>query len=137
MAREANGQWEVRSAGSSPAGYVHPMAVQAMSEIGVDISSNESKHLDQFVDERFDLVVTVCGNADQDCPTFPRVTSKLHWPFDDPNHAEVAEDERLAAFRNTRDLIAARIREYLAQQENGQACAVRRVSGSRLELVGI
>lgn len=117
--REANGKWEVRSAGSNPAGYVHSLAVRVMAEVGIDISSNESKHLDQFVDEHFDAVVTVCGNAEKGCPTFHKAASKLHWPFDDPSHVEGSENERLAAFRNTRDLIAARIREYLAHQGNG------------------
>lgn len=111
---EGNGQWEVHSAGSNPAGYIHPLAVQVMAEIGIDISSNESKHLGQFVDQRFTAVVTVCGNAAEGCPAFHNAASKLHWPFDDPSHVEGSEDERLAAFRQTRDLIAGRIREYLA-----------------------
>ena len=64
-------QWQANSAGSNPAGYVHPLAVQAMAEIGVDLSQNRSKHVDEFQDHSLDLVVTVCDNAKESCPVFP------------------------------------------------------------------
>lgn len=112
---EGEGSWESASAGSNPAGYVHPLAIQAMAEVGVDIAGNKSEHIDQYINEPFDLVVTVCDNAADNCPTFPGSTQTLHWPFDDPSHVEGSDEERLAAFRETRELIAKRIHEYLAE----------------------
>lgn len=108
------GQWRAWSAGSNPAGYVHPLAVKVMAEQDIDLSKHESKSLQQFVDEPFDLVVTVCGNAREACPAFPAATQMLHWPFDDPAHATGTEDERLAEFRQVRDQIRDRISGYLA-----------------------
>lgn len=97
--------FEVASAGSNPAGYVHPLAIRALAEIGIDISSHESKHLDTFLDRGVETVITVCGNADQACPVFPGQRSRHHYPFDDPAHAEGDEDERMAVFRRVRDEI--------------------------------
>lgn len=108
------GQWRAWSAGSNPAGYVHPLAVKAMGELGIDLSNHESKSLQGFVDEPFDLVVTVCGNAREACPAFPAATQMLHWPFDDPAYARGTEDERLAEFRQIRDQIRERISCYLS-----------------------
>lgn len=107
-------QWEVCSAGSHPAGFVVPGAVAAMREIGVDISGNESKPLKQFVEQEFDVVVTVCDNAREACPVFPRAKEMLHWPFEDPTGVEGDEETRAARFRETREAIAAKIRAYLA-----------------------
>lgn len=111
------GQWRAWSAGSDPAGYVHPLAVKAMGELGIDLSEHESKSLQGFVDEPFDLVVTVCGNAREACPAFPAATQMLHWPFDDPAHARGTEDERLAEFRHVRDQIRERISSYLSGEK--------------------
>lgn len=99
--------YRVVSAGSNPAGYVHPMAIQALEEIGIDISSNTSKHLDEFLNDDIETVITVCGNADQACPTFPGQANRHHWPFDDPAHAEGSEEEIFAVFRRVRDEIRA------------------------------
>jgi len=107
-------QWEVFSAGSHPAGFVTPGAVAAMREIGVDISGNESKPLEQFVDQAFDVVVTVCDNAREACPVFPNAKEMLHWPFEDPTFASGDEETRAARFRETREAIAENIRAYLA-----------------------
>jgi arsenate reductase len=95
----------VASAGSKPAGYVHPLAVKVMAEIGIDISSHRSKYLGEFLNEQVETVITVCGNADQACPMFPGQVNRYHWGFDDPAHATGAEDEQLAVFRRVRDEI--------------------------------
>ena len=113
---EAGQSWLASSAGSNPAGYVHPLAVRAMKEVGIDISQAESKHVDQFLDERLDLVVTVCDNAAQNCPALPG-SQTLHWPFDDPAAVRGSEEEQLSAFRHIRDLIRERIQRYLQQKE--------------------
>jgi len=98
-------QFKVASAGSNPAGYVHPLGIKAMAEIGIDISGHTSKHLNEFLDQDVETVITVCGNADQACPTFPGQANRHHWPFDDPAHAEGTEEEKLAVFRRVRDEI--------------------------------
>lgn len=104
--RQALGDgYRVESAGSNPAGYVHPLGIRAMAEIGIDISPHRSKHLDQFLTEQVETVITVCGNADQACPVFPGQMNRHHWPFDDPAHATGTEDEQLAVFRRVRDEI--------------------------------
>ncbi len=105
-------QFEVASAGSKPAGYVHPLAVRAMQEISIDISGHTSKHLDEFLDRDVETVITVCGNADQACPVFPGQVNRHHWPFDDPAHAKGSEDEQLVVFRRVRDEIKAVFSAY-------------------------
>jgi arsenate reductase (thioredoxin) len=95
----------VASAGSHPAGYVHPLAHRVMAEIDIDLSSHSSKSLQVFLDKPIETVITVCGNADQVCPTFPGQVNRHHWPFDDPAHATGTEEERLAVFRRVRDEI--------------------------------
>ena len=96
---------EVQSAGSKPAGYVHPKAIEAMKEIGLDISHHHSKHLSEFLNQSVDTVITVCGNADQVCPMFPGQVNRYHWGFEDPAHAEGSEEEVLRKFREVRDQI--------------------------------
>ena len=96
---------KVESAGSKPAGYVHPLAIQVMSEIGIDISQHRSKHLNDFLNQKIETVITVCGNADQVCPMFPGQVNRHHWGFDDPAHAEGTEAEKLVVFRRVRDEI--------------------------------
>jgi arsenate reductase len=97
--------FRVESAGSKPAGYVHPLAIQALAEIGIDISAHQSKHMDRFLDDEVETVITVCGNADQACPMFPGQVNRHHWPFDDPAHASGTEAEQFAVFRRVRDEI--------------------------------
>lgn len=101
----AGDRLEVRSAGSKPAGYVHPLAVRALAEIGIDISHHRSKHLDGFLQQDVETVITVCGHADQACPVFPGQLNRHHWGFDDPAHVQGSEDEQLAVFRRVRDEI--------------------------------
>ncbi len=105
---------EVASAGSKPAGYVHPLATRAMSEIGIDLSAHHSKHLDEFLTHQVETVITVCGKADQVCPSFPGQVQRHHWGFDDPAHAEGSEDEQLAVFRRVRDEIRRVFEAYAA-----------------------
>ena len=109
-----NDQFRVASAGSKPAGYVHPLAIKAMAEIGIDIADHHSKHMDEFLADQVSTVITVCGNADQACPVFPGQVSRHHWGFDDPAHATGTEDEQLAVFRRVRDEIARVFNAYAA-----------------------
>jgi arsenate reductase (thioredoxin) len=96
---------EVCSAGSRPAGYVHPQAIAALADIGIDITGHTSKHMNEFLDREVETVITVCGNADQACPVFPGQVNRHHWPFDDPAHATGTEEEIAAEFRRVRDEI--------------------------------
>ncbi|CAN5804402.1 arsenate reductase ArsC [soil metagenome] len=105
---------DVRSAGSRPAGYVHPKAIQVMQEIGLDLSAHHSKHMDEFLAENVETVITVCGNADQACPIFPGQVHRYHWGFDDPAHATGTEEEILRQFRAVRDQIALVFQAYAA-----------------------
>ena len=107
---------EVHSAGSRPAGYVHPKAIAALAEIGIDISGHTSKHMNEFLDRDIETVITVCGNADQACPVFPGQLQRHHWPFDDPAHASGSEEEIMEEFRRVRDEIATRFRAYAAKR---------------------
>lgn len=110
-------EWIAASAGSKPAGYVHPLAVDAMREAGIDISANRSKSVDEFRGEEFDLVVTVCDHAKDACPVFPGARDVRHWPFDDPFHAAGEGDEKMPEFRRVRDEIRDRIATYLKTGE--------------------
>ncbi len=101
----ASDLFDVFSAGSEPAGYVHLKAIEALSEIGIDISTHESKHMNQFLDQDIQTVITVCGNADQACPVFPGQLNRYHWGFFDPAKAEGTEDEIMDCFRKVRDQI--------------------------------
>ncbi len=112
---------EVASAGSKPAGYVHPLAIRAMQEIGIDISRHTSKHLNEFLSREVETVITVCGNADQACPMFPGQVNRYHWGFDDPAHATGAEDEQLAVFRRVRDEIRCVFEAYAAGRKDEAA----------------
>ena len=103
---------EVVSAGSHPAGYVHPVAVEVMSEIGIDIRGHTSKHLNEFLERDVQTVITVCGNIDQACPMFPGQAEKHHWPFEDPAKAEGTEEEIRGVFRRVRDEIGDKFVAY-------------------------
>jgi arsenate reductase len=99
--------FQVASAGAAPSGYVHPMAIEVMAELGVDLdpATYYSKHLNEFVARPVETVVTVCGNADKECPTFPGQQYHYCWRFEDPAHATGSEEERLDCFRRVRDQI--------------------------------
>ena len=104
----------VHSAGSNPAGYVHPQAIAALAEIGIDISAHTSKHMNDFLKRNIDTVITVCGKADQACPMFPGQVHRYHWGFDDPAHATGTEEEIEKAFRLARDQIQLVFTAYAA-----------------------
>jgi arsenate reductase len=93
----AGDRFEVESAGTEKT-RVHPLAIRAMREVGVDIGSHQSKTLDEFLNEPWDCVITVCDSANERCPVFPRAVRRLHWSFEDPSRATGTEDERLRVF---------------------------------------
>lgn len=103
------GQWEARSAGTAPAARVHPLAVRAMAEVGIDIAGAKPEHVNAYLDAPWDLVLTVCDSAQETCPTFPRPVPKLHISFFDPAAAEGIDDEKMAVFRRVRDEIRDRL----------------------------
>ena len=110
---------DVQSAGSKPAGYVHPMAIRVMQELGIDISNHHSKHLSEFLDKKVETVITVCGNADQACPMFPGQLNRHHWEFYDPAKAEGSEEDILKLFRQVRDEIKRIFEAYGAGRREG------------------
>lgn len=97
--------FEVYSAGSKPAGYVHPKAIAALAEIGIDISGHTSKHLEQYLESGIDIVITVCDNANASCPIFPGTVRRHHWGFEDPPKAMRPGETEMEAFRRIRDEI--------------------------------
>jgi arsenate reductase len=104
--------FDVYSAGTSP-GTLRPEAVRVMSEIGIDISSQYSKHVDQFLGWDFDYIITVCDNAREHCPVFPGSARRIHHSFEDPPAEDVCSaEERLAIFRRTREEIRAWLKEF-------------------------
>ena len=109
----SHGQWDSYSAGSKPSGYVHPLAIEAMEQRGVDISSGLSKSVEEFSGQEFDLVVTVCDHANEACPVFPGAKDRAHWPFDDPADATGTDQEKLQVFIRVRDEIEQRIANFL------------------------
>ena len=106
--------WEAYSAGTAPAGYVHPMAVQVMAELGIDVSLQRSKPVDELRGYAFDVVVTVCDDAAQDCPFWPGIGRKVHIAFEDPARAAGSDEERLAVFRRVRDELRRDLFDLLA-----------------------
>jgi arsenate reductase len=114
---------EVRSAGSAPTGYVHPLAIRVLEEIGIDISWHHSKHMNEFLGEPVETVITVCGNADQACPMFPGQRNQHHWGFEDPAHAVGTEEEVIAVFRRVRDEIRRVFEAYAAGRKDAAALA--------------
>lgn len=121
LRRALSDDFIVASAGSNPAGYVHPLAIRAMEEIGIDLSGHRSKHLNEFLDQQVETVITVCGNADQACPMFPGQVNRHHWGFDDPAHAQGAEEEQMKVFRRVRDEIARVFEAYAAGRMDQRA----------------
>ncbi len=101
LRRLGKGDYEVYSAGTDPAGAVHPLAIKVMAEVGVDISGNRPKHVSEFAGQPFHRVITVCDSAKENCPFFPGA-ERIHWPFDDPAAAVGTEAELLKVFRKTR-----------------------------------
>lgn len=100
----AGEKFDVESAGISPS-HVRAEAIEAMREIGIDISSHRSKSVEEFVSQPFEYIITVCDNARETCPIFPGEATRIHWSFSDPAAVEGTAAERLAAFRSVRDQI--------------------------------
>ena len=111
-------RWEAHSAGTQPAGYVHPLAVQAMAELGIDISSQRSKSVDEFRQADFDLVITLCDSAANNCLLWLGEGQVRHIGFPDPAAAVGSEAERLEVFRQVRDDIHREVFDYLEQSES-------------------
>ena len=111
-----NWGWEARSAGTRPAARVHPLAVKAMAEVGIDISAAEPEIVGRYLNEPWDLVVTVCDSAREACPAFPRPAETVHIPFDDPADAEGTDEEKMAVFRRVRDEIRDRLVEAVRKR---------------------
>lgn len=121
LLRELGGeQFVALSAGAKPSGYVHPMAVEAMQQLGFDISKQVSKHIDEFLPPAGsppNLIISVCDSAEKECPVFPGSVNRLHWPFFDPADAEGTDEEKMAVFVRVRDEIRERLeKELIAQQ---------------------
>lgn len=113
LRHDGGNHFEVFSAGVEPS-FVRPEAIEAMREIGIDISGHRSKSVDEFLGQKFDYVITVCDNANERCPIFPGNTQRIHWSFDDPAAAQGSEAERLTVFRRVRDEIHEKLREFIS-----------------------
>jgi arsenate reductase (thioredoxin) len=107
----AGDRFDVASAGVAPT-EVRPEAIAVMRELGIDISHHRSKSVDEFLGQDFDYVITVCDNANEQCPIFPSNTKRIHWSFEDPAAAAGDEQARLAVFRRVRDEIFDRLRLF-------------------------
>mgnify|MGYP001039409995 FL=1 len=105
---------EVCSAGTEPKG-VNPRAIRVMAEIGIDISTHTSNHVQEYIGQSFDYAITVCGNAARNCPRFSGEGTRLHWPFDDPADAHGTEEYVLGEFRRVRDEIARQVKTWLGE----------------------
>ena len=112
---------ETYSAGVNPAGYVHPKAIAAMKEEGIDISGQKSKAIDPSLLTKMDLVITLCGNAEQTCPVTPPQIKRMHWPIEDPVSASETAEEVMKKFRKARDEIKGRIENLIRELSNGRA----------------
>jgi arsenate reductase (thioredoxin) len=117
LRRYAGGYFEVFSAGLEPK-PVHPLTIQAMQEVGMDISSQRSKSLNEYLGKLlFEYLITVCDDAEKNCPTIlAGVRNRLHWTFEDPAKFEGTAEQKMAKFRQVRDLIDARLKAWLAEQ---------------------
>ena len=112
LRREGGGDFETFSAGVDPR-PVHPLTIRALAEIGIDISEARSKTTDEFINQRFDYVVTVCDRARESCPFFPGAHEQMHWGFDDPAEATGTEAQQLAVFRRVMLEIAGRLKTFI------------------------
>jgi arsenate reductase (thioredoxin) len=121
----ADDRYEAASAGTA-ATRVHPLAVRAMAEVGVDLSGHASKTLEQFLDDRWDWVITVCDAANEACPVFPGAAQRLHWSFDDPSRVIGTDEARLAVFRRIRDEIREKLSGWLADSRPADPMTIRR-----------
>jgi arsenate reductase len=110
--------WEAHSAGTAPAGYVHPLAVQAVAELEIDISDGRSKMVDEFREVPLDLVITVCDDAAENCPLWLGGGKVVHLGFPDPARATGTQAEQMAVFRQVRDAIREKVLKFLEEEMN-------------------
>jgi len=115
LRHDAGNRFEVSSAGTKPT-RVRAEAIAAMCEVGIDISGQRSKSVEELAGQSFDYVITVCDNAKESCPVFPATTKRIHWSIEDPAAAQGSEEGRLAEFRRVRDELRARLRSFVDQQ---------------------
>lgn len=116
--RLGEGEVDAHSGGTHPAGFVHPLAIEAMKERGIDISHLKSKSFSIYEREEFDYVITVCDEAQQECPRFTGAAKQLHWSTPDPSFLSGSEEQRKEAFRQTVDSLEARIKSFLEDITN-------------------
>lgn len=115
LLRERGGEaFEAHSAGSEPAG-LNPLTVRVLAEDGIDVGDAESTHVDAYVGATWDYVITVCDRARESCPVFPHAGAQLHWSLEDPAAAEGSDEQRMAAFRATREEVRARIDAFVGE----------------------
>ena len=111
--------FEVFSAGSHP-GKVHPISIAVMKEIGIDISKHTSDHINDYLDKNIDVVITVCDNANNACPTFPGNAKRIHWSIDDPFRNWNFDLNQLNTFRETREEIKSRLLKFIQENKIGK-----------------
>ena len=114
-----NSEWVAVSAGSRPSGYVHPLALKSIEELGLSVDGLESKSVELFVGDQIDLAVTVCDHAKEACAVLPGVARTVHWPFEDPADVTGTDDEKIIQFRKIRDQIKNRIEDFLNCEAGG------------------
>lgn len=115
LRKEADDRFDIFSAGSDPS-RLHPAAISVMEEWGIDISNQKSESIDNFIDNNFDIIITVCDNANQSCPVFPNEKIRLHWSIKDPFHGWSDNQEGLPPYRIARDELKKRIDEFLSSE---------------------
>ena len=108
---------EAKSAGTNPEG-VNPLAAAVMGELGIDISNNGSNHVDEYIDESFDFIITACDNAEKNCPVFQGAGKKIHYEFEDPARAIGSNEERIVKFREVRDQIKSYVNDFVRDSLN-------------------
>lgn len=119
LLRERGGDaFEAHSAGSDPSG-LNPLTVRVLAEDGIDVSEAESTHVDAYVGAQWDYVVTVCDRARESCPVFPHAGAQLHWSLEDPAAAEGDDEQRMGAFRATREEVRARVEAFVGEVAAG------------------
>ena len=118
LRHDAGNIYDVFSAGTKPT-EVRPEAITVMREVGIDISGQRSKSVDEFAGQNFNYVITVCDNAKESCPIFPAKTKRIHWSIEDPATVQGSEEERLAAFRRARDELRTRLKAFTQSHMEG------------------
>ena len=116
LRHDGGDSFKVASAGTKPS-HVRPEAIAAMREIGIDISGQRSKSVNEFAGQSFDYVITVCDNAKESCPVFPAATKRIHWSLDDPAAVQGSEEQRLAEFRRVRDQLRSHLRQWVKDRQ--------------------